>query len=132
MAINNKIVRKIIIFVLILFCISSTIFLWARYGWRFWDFKMCTYPSGIYVSDVIVNEDHIAVRGSTTYSGDRFVGYVYDIADRKLYIGLKYNLFFGIWDGDASFDIKIPCDTETIDEVYLSNDVEKKLIWPDE
>ncbi len=89
-------------------------------------------PAEYYVSDVVVNEDHIAVKGSTTYSGDCFVGYVYDITDRKLYIGLKYNLFFGIWDGDASFDIKIPCDTEAIEEVYLANEAENKLIWPND
>ena len=132
MVIDKKTTRKIIIAVLIFFCIYSLVFLWARYGWRLWGFEMCTYPSGIYVSEIVVNKDHIAIKGSTTYSGDRFVGYVYNIVDRKLYLGLKYNLFFGIWDGNASFDVKIPCDTEAVNEVYLTNGVERKLIWPRE
>ena len=70
------------------------------------------------------------MKGSTGSSGDAFVGYVYKISNNKLYVGLKYNLFFGFGERNGSFDIKIPCDTEAIEEIYLANEAEKKLIWP--
>jgi hypothetical protein len=132
MAIDKKTTRIIIITLLVLICVNSIIFLWARHGWRLWGFKDCGYPSGIYIKELIVNEDHILIKGSTGASAGAYVGYITEISDRKLYIGLKYNVLFGFLKQNGSFDYKIPFDRQRIDEIYLANEIEKRLIWLDE
>lgn len=123
--------RKIFIFLFLLVFIVVIVFAWARYGWKLWGFSSCAYPNQIYVSDVQINKDNIVLQGQTGSSADSFVGSIYKISDHKLYVGLKYNLMFGFTVRDGSFHIKVPCHSESIKEIYLTDSENKKLIWPE-
>lgn len=122
--------KKIFISLFLLFFIIVIVFAWGRYGWKLWGFSACTSPHQIYVSDVQINKNDIVLKGQTGSSADSFVGSIYKISDHKLYVGLKYNLMFGFTVRDGSFHVKVPCHTESIKEIYLTNKESKELIWP--
>jgi hypothetical protein len=94
---------------LLIFLGIVLIFIVARYGWRFFGFSMCDNKM-IEVLDVgeeIVSFKVISIPNSFPSS---FIGYKAEQKGDKLYIGVKFNMIFGILptdDGTGYFSVPI-------------------------
>lgn len=95
---------------LIIFLGIVLIFTVARYGWRFFGFSMCNDDKMIEVLDVgeeVVSFKVISIPNSFPSS---FIGYKAEQKGDKLYIGVKFNMIFGILptdDGTGYFLVPI-------------------------
>lgn len=102
-------------------------FLIGRYGWKIQGISACT------MEDVIIYEaewdgSRLAVRGRTTASLPAYVGYVTETEGDTLYLGVKFNGFFGFLKRDGSFQIELDL-AEGIHKVALKGQDGEKVIW---
>lgn len=121
--------KNIIKFSIGFIVIILTIFIGFRYSWRLFEFEKCYDINLLVVNDLQVEKDYIYLNGNTIESAPSFIGYVYKISDDNLYIGLKYNVFFGFFERNGNFNIKINENTLKIKNIYLKNKNSEKLIW---
>jgi hypothetical protein len=115
--------RTVIIILSLLILTSVSI----DYGWRLFGFNACTtgFPS---VTEVKVNDDVLKIKGTTFYSGDHYIGYISEIKDDTLYLGIRYQLFTVFHKG-GSFNIEFPLQDVDLKEVYIKGRNSKELIW---
>lgn len=113
----------------IIFLIIVVTFIGSRYGWRLFGFYSCDDPNSLYINSIEVEENLITLSGDTSSSADAFVGYIHEISDGNLYVGLKYTLLFGFFERQGRFDIQIMCDTKQIQKIYLKNGSVEELVW---
>ena len=121
--------KKFVMFAAIVLCLILLVFIGARYGWRLCGFNACISPTGIFASEIVVSHDSVKLKGNTSHSAPAFVGYVYEVKGNNLYVGLKYNMFWGFFKRIGAFDIQIKCDTSNLSNIYFKNGNEEKLIW---
>ncbi|HKL41247.1 MAG TPA: hypothetical protein VJ962_01505 [Clostridia bacterium] len=97
------------------------------YGWRLFGFNACTtgFPS---VTEVKVNDDVLKIKGTTFYSGDHYIGYMREVKDETLYLGIRYQLFTVFHKG-GNFNIEIPLKDVDLKEVYIKGRDSRELIW---
>ena len=104
-------------------------FVGFRYGWRLFGFDACDNPNSLFTENIKIEENLIVLSGDTSQSAPAFVGYIYEISDGNLYVGLKYNLLFGFYERLGRFNIRIKCDTSQIKKIYFKNGNTEKLVW---
>lgn len=112
--------------------ISLVLFISARYGWKLIGFNACTNPENLYVQKLDVSENTVVLSGDTIASAPTFVGYIYQVSDGNLYIGVKYNLLFGFINRVGHFDIDLKADGSQINKIYFRDGSSQKLIWEKE
>lgn len=97
------------------------------YGWRLFGFNACTtgFPN---VTEVKLNEDVLRIKGTTIYSGDHYIGYISEIKDDTLYLGIRYQLFT-VFHSGGDFNIEIPLKNLNLKKVYIRGRDSKELIW---
>lgn len=124
--------KKILLVIALIFISLVFLFISARYGWKLIGFDACTNPENLYVQRIDVSENSVVLSGDTIASAPAFVGYIYQVSDGNLYIGLKYNLLFGFINRVGRFDIDLKCDGLQINKIYFRDGVSQKLIWEKE
>jgi hypothetical protein len=117
---------KVLVAILLVIVVT---FVGCRYGWRLFGFYACDNPNSIFTDNIKIEDNSVFLSGDTSQSAPAYVGYIYEILDGNLYIGLKYNLLFGFFDRLGRFNIQITCDTSQIKKIYLKNGSTEKLIW---
>jgi hypothetical protein len=125
----KKIVKIILVVILIIVGLQATLFVGARYGWRLFGFEFCQPTSSLYTNNIKINDNNIEIQGGTTYSAPAFVGYIDEISGNTLYIGMKYNLLFGLSNRIGNFNIKLNCDTKNISKICFKDKTGIKVIW---
>ncbi|AOT71298.1 hypothetical protein [Geosporobacter ferrireducens] len=105
------------------------LFTLSRHGWRVFGFSMCDSPSSLYAEMVSVENDILRIKGGTTSSASAYVGHIYVVEDRSLYVGVKHNTLLGFINRWGDFYIRIAVDTTHIENVYFKDKNREKLIW---
>lgn len=105
----------------------AIVLIWTvgRYGWKLLGFRAC---SGSGISYVAVSDAQVEIKGF--YPGSfpsGCVGTISKVTDDKLYLGVKYDGLFGIFEL-GSFDTVIPVQQE-IRQIYLKTSSDEYLIW---
>ena len=54
----------------------------------------------------------------------------FDEERKYLYIGIKYNKYFGYVTKDSNVTLEIPCETNKVKRIYLTNGFEEVKIFP--
>lgn len=93
-------------------------------------FSKTLNSNNIAISEVIVEEKVVSIKGNLTDSATNYKEYKVSSTDNKLYIKIKGNeLKLGKKDG--SFDIVINSEKYgKIDGVYLQDETSDRKIWP--
>ena len=115
-----------------LFLIFVLLFTGARYAWRFLGFKMCANPLYLQTNTVVVKDSTVHVSGFLIKGDPGYVGYIYEVKDDEMYIGLKFNAILGFFDRSSFFDINIGKKPQNVSRIYFSDNENKKLIWSDQ
>lgn len=121
--------KSIIKYITIFISVILSVFVISRYSWRLFKFNYCENPNNLYINSIDIKSNNIYLIGNIIESASSFIGYTYKISDKNLYIGLKYNTLTGFFKRDGQFKIKINCDVNQIQKIYLKNKFENKLIW---
>jgi len=122
-------IKKILLAIALIFIALVILFISTRYGWKLFGFNACINPESLYVQKIEVSGNSVVLSGDTLASAPAFVGYVYQVSDRNLYIGLKYNLLFGFINRVGHFDIDLKCNESQINKIYFRDGASQKLIW---
>lgn len=112
----------IIVFVILL-VITNSKNLWKLFGYTF-----CEKIEHIQIDSVTTNKDHIIIKGIGLTSDGYYSGYTYNIRNNVMYVGLKYNKYFGYDKVTKEFSIKIPYQVKEIEKVYLVDGTNQKTI----
>jgi hypothetical protein len=125
----KKIVKIILVVILIIIGLQATLFVGARYGWRLFGFEFCQPASSLYINKIVINDNNIEIQGGTSYSAPAYVGYIDEISENTLYIGMKYNLLFGLSNRIGNYNIRIDCNTKNISKICFKDKTGFKVIW---
>lgn len=125
----KEILKKLMVFIVLAAILLGVLFLFVRSGWKLFGFSMCDSPDGIFAYSVEVNDDKVNIVGGISDSISSFVGYIYNIEDNNLYIGVNHNIFLGFFNRLGNFNITIDTEGKKIDNVYFKNSQGEKLIW---
>lgn len=106
----------------------AAVFCCGRWGWRLLGFRVC---ESALIEAVTVESSSVRLQGTDPgIPPEGFLGCIYEEADGKLYVGMRFDGFFGILENGA-FDVTIPVTGE-ITEVYLKTGSGENLIWSSE
>ena len=125
----RTVIRVIGIIILIFIVLQFVLFCIGKFGWKIFGFDMCEDPNTLLIESVSVTDEKIDIAGHTFNSACSYVGYIYEIKDNVLYIGIKQNLLLGFTERNGGYSFSINGDFKTIDSVYLVNKMEEKCIW---
>ena len=85
----------------------------------------------LHVEHIGVTKDLIELDGRTDASGDAYKNYEYEVKGKYLYITIKYVLASNSYrSGD--FAIQINGDFTNVEQIYLTDGKNNKLIWQDD
>ena len=102
----------------------------SRYVWKLFGYSMCEEIGNIIIysvrEDSINQTIHIEGRGVGAQG--YFAGYSYNIEEGTLYVGLKFNTYFGYNNKTKYFDIEVPCRIKTIKNIYLVDGINQRKI----
>lgn len=122
---RNSVVKRLVI---ISVCVIALIAILLTNGWRLLGFSGCTDPSNtiVNVKEVNVANDEVHIKIGPVFSSMGFcAGYITEVKDDNLYVGLKYNSFIG----KAINEIKITKKNVTFNKIYIKGPESSKLIW---
>ena len=114
---------------LIVALIVVLLFLVGRYGWRVAGFAACDEPGTNYAETVTVDAATVRIVGGTASSFSSYVGSIHELADGRLYVGVKHNGFLGFLQRIGGFSIDIPTERQTVTAIYFKGNNEERLIW---
>lgn len=116
----KKIIRALLITFLILFILIIGIAN-SRYIWKLFGYTFCEEIDNIQIYSVSkeYSKGSLVVKGEANNSAGYYSGYTFNIRDDKLYIGLKYNKYYGYNAKTKYFEIEIPCKLNEIKSIYL-------------
>lgn len=125
----KKIFKSFMILFLVVFAII-VIATNSRYLWKLFGYSMCEEIENITIYSISkdnINQE-INIKGSGIGADGFFSGFSYNIEGDTLYVGLKYNKYFGYERKTKQFDIQVPCRVIEIKNIYLVDGVNEKKI----
>ncbi|MDR1159242.1 MAG: hypothetical protein LBK69_01265 [Syntrophomonadaceae bacterium] len=120
--------RALTIIAVVLIIIIAA-FLGICFGWKLLGFKTCIDPASIKLEYVDADNDYIILKGYTTASDASFLGYIFEIEDGNVYIGIHYNKISGYFKNDNAFNIVIRHNLSSFSGIYIKNEANERLIW---
>lgn len=106
----------------------AALFLPGRYGWRIAGFSGCDAPGQNFVESVTEDGGRLTVRGGTADSMSACVGYITELRDGRLYLGVRHNALFGFFRRLGGFSVSVE-RAERITEIYLKGASGERLVW---
>lgn len=106
--------------------------LFAKFCWnRVLGFNVCENVSEVSAYNVIIDENNetVNITGKTQKENSGFSGHIYEVRGRKLYVGIRKNIFSGIFNKRNYFDIKLPCKASSLDEIVFFDGKRERRIW---
>ena len=120
--------RKWVVAVLICVLALVILFIIYQFGWRVLGFRGCTSPNPIVIKNVFAENDDLYIELENIDSfGSRYKGYVYEMEDSVLKLGVKFRYWERVLfhnKSDAFICIKNASDT---DEIILTNGNTEKV-----
>ena len=126
----KKLFKSFMIIFLVVFGII-VIAINSRYLWKVFGYSMCEEVENINIYSVFddtVNQQ-IHISGNGDGADGYFAGFSYNIEQDTLYVGLKFNKYFGYGEKTKYFEIQVPCRVREIKHIYLvdgSNEIKIK------
>ncbi|MDR1616337.1 MAG: hypothetical protein LBR98_04935 [Syntrophomonadaceae bacterium] len=124
--------KRILTIIAVVFITIAAAFSGVCFGWKLLGFKTCIDPASIKLEYIDADDDYITLKGSVTASNASFLGYIYEIRDRNVYIGLHYNKISGYFNNNTAFELAIKPDTFSFSEIsgiYIKNEADERLVW---
>ena len=93
----------------------------SRYIWKLFGYTFCEEVENIQIFSVLKdqNTQSVVIKGKVESEEGYYTGYSFHIVEEKLYIGIKYNKYFGYENKAKDFTIQIPCQLNKIKSIYL-------------
>lgn len=128
-------IKKILISVItisIIVIVFITILTNSRSLWKIFGYSLCENPEDVRVYSITKNyiQSTIDIKGTANDISGYYSGYSFNIIEDKLYIGLKYNDYFGYSEKTKDFTINVPCNINQIRKIYLVSLSNEVQIWP--
>lgn len=114
--------------IIILISFSLLLTLSIDYGWRLFAFNGCSSPNIPSINEVTVTDGVASLSGTTYNSAPHFVGYISQVKDKTLYVGIRYQLIT-IFHSGGDFNITIPLENVDIERIYIKGKNSSELIW---
>ncbi len=122
--IKHKWVAAIIICIFIL----AIIFIIYQFGWRLLGFKGCTSPNPIAIKRVLTENNSLYIELENIDSfGSRYKGYIYEIEDSVLKLGVKFRYWERVLLSNNSKAVIYIENAGDIKEIVLTNGSEEKV-----
>lgn len=119
-------IKKIIKSFLSIFLIVSILIIGianSRYVWKLFGYAFCEKVENIQIHSIFkeYSQGIVVIKGEANDSAGYYSGYTFNMKDNKLYIGLKYNKYYGYDTKTKHFEIEIPCNLNDINNIYLTD-----------
>ena len=122
--IKHKWVAAIIICIFIL----AIIFIIYQFGWRLLGFKGCISPNPIAIKRVLTENNSLYIELENIDSfGSRYKGYIYEIEDSVLKLGVKFRYWERMLLSNNSEAVICIENAGDIEEIVLTNGSEEKV-----
>lgn len=126
-------IKKIVKALLITFVICFVIILImsnSKHAWKMFGYTLCENIDDIKIYSVFKDSYNqvIRIQGSSETADGFYSGYSFNIQSGNLYIGLKYNKYFGYEEATKDFKIEIPYQVYDIKNIYLVDGTNERKI----
>lgn len=125
----KKIVKSLLITVII--CIAIVLIMSnSKHAWKIFGYTLCENIENIQIYSVFKDSYNqiVRIQGSSETTDGFYSGYSFNIQNDNLYIGLKYNKYFGYEEKTKDFKIEIPCQVYDIKNIYLVDGTNERKI----
>ena len=120
--------RKWVVAVLICILALVIIFIIYQFGWRVLGFRGCTSPNPIVIKSVFAKNDDLYIELENIDSfGSRYKGYVYEMEDSVLKLGVKFRYWERVLFHNKSEAVICIKNASDIDEIILTNGNTEKV-----
>ena len=125
----KKILKSLLITFMICFVIV-VIMSNSKNAWKIFGYTLCENIDDIQIYSVFKDSYNqvILIQGSSETANGFYSGYSFNIQNGNLYLGLKYNKYFGYENKTKDFKIEIPCQVYDIKNIYLVDGTNERKI----